>query len=108
MKTKPTRKQLILLLGLIIIIGALVGRKYALAGSIISLTAIGIWLLNGFLPALATVVNFKKAGQTEKAALIAYLVFIYIFLRGAISHTIPYFLLLLTFAMEYILDDKKK
>lgn len=108
MKKRLSPKQTIAVMLAVTVVGALVSRHNYRAGVVVTLVVIGLYILL-CMPALVRGLRgFRKLDRTSKLHLGARLVFVYIFLRGVIAGTIPYFLLLLTFGLEFLLYDDRQ
>lgn len=108
MKKKPTSKQLIAIVLAAIVLGTIVLHRNIRVSHIVTLAIIGSYILYSLPAIIKGMVHFKKADSLTKMRNITWLIFVYILVRGIVGGTIPYFLLLLNFGLEYIIYDSRE
>ncbi len=104
---KISSKTLIQLVVVVIVVGALLHSKYPTAGLIVALCAIGIYLIRNLSTAIRDVRHFKKLNRNAKVRLVTFTALLYILIHGAVTGTIPYFLLLLMLGIDYLIYDNQ-
>lgn len=108
MKKVLSPKQLIVIMLAVSVVGAIISRHNYRAGLIVTLVVIGLYILLCLPAFVRSVRRFKSIAQPSKLHCVTWLIFMYIFVRGIVAGTIPYFLLLLTFGLEFLLYDNEK
>lgn len=101
-------KNLIPILGAVIVVGALIQRDFQLAGLIVALGPVALLLVLRFRAALYNVRRFSSLPRIGKVRVMTYLGLLYIFIHALASGQIAYFLLLLILGIEYLIDDRQK
>ena len=102
---KISSKTLIQLVVVVIVVGALLHSKYPTAGLIVALCAIGVYLLRNLPTAIRDIRHFKN--RNAKVRLVTFTALLYILIHGAVTGTIPYFLLLLMLGIDYLIYDNQ-
>lgn len=106
MKISPKDPQaLIRILVVVTVVGALLYRDYRMAGLVLTLCAVGFYLLFNTRSALRCAFRFRHIRGRQRLRLLTYVALLYIFIGGIVNNTIFYFLLLLVFAVDYLLYD---
>ena len=100
-------KNLIPVLGTVIVVGALVRRDFPLAGLVVTLSAVAILLAVRFRTMVHHVRRFKRLSRIGKVRLMTYVGLLYIFIHAVITGQVAYFLLLLILGIEYLIDDRQ-
>jgi len=106
--TVAGKKNLILAVVGIVVVGALLSREYKAAGLIVSLVPVGCYILADIRRSVAYLVHFRNTGNTQRVKLLTYAVIIYIFVKAIITGEVSYFLLLVMLAVDYIIYDNQK
>ncbi len=101
-------KNLIPVLGAIIVVGALIQRDFQRAGLIVALLAIAVLLIVRFRMVVHHVRRFRFLSRIGKVRVMTYLGLLYIFIHALVAGQIAYFLLLLILGIEYLIDDRQK
>jgi hypothetical protein len=104
---KISSKTLIQLVVVVIVVGALLHSKYPTAGLIIALCAIGVYLLRNLPTAIRDIRHFKQLNRNAKVRLVTYTALLYILIHGAVTGSIPNFLLLLMLGIDYLIYDNQ-
>lgn len=92
---------------LVIVVGALVSRDFPRAGLVLTLLALGVYILRGLPSAVRCLGHFKVADtglrlRTAREALMLVLA-----VSAAVSGDVWYFPILALLALDYITEDKK-
>lgn len=101
-------KNLIPILGAVIVVGALIQRDFQLAGLIVALCAVGALLAVKLRSAVRHIRHFRTLPRIGKVRVMTYLGLLYIFIHALVTGQIAYFLLLLILGIEYLIDDRQK
>ncbi len=101
-------KNLIPVLGTVIVVGALVQRDFPLAGLVVTLSAVATLLVVRFRTMVHHVRRLKSLSRIGKIRVMTYVGLLYIFIHAVIAGHVAYFLLLLILGIEYLIDDRQK
>ncbi len=91
----------------ITVVGALLHRDYAVAGRVVMLVAIGMYLLARVKVALVLARKFRKVGAKEKGRVVIYGAIAAIFVGGLVTGTVASFSLLVLLAVDFVLTDNR-
>ncbi len=101
-------KNLIPILGTVIVGGALVQRDFPVAGVVVALAAVAVLLVVRFRTMVHHIRRFRHLSRIGKVRLMTYVGLLYIFIHAVVTGQIAYFLLLLILGIEYLIDDRQR
>ncbi len=104
---RGNKKNLILAVLFIIVIGALLSREYKTAGLIVSLIPIGFYIAVNTRRAIAYVIHLKRISSRQKMNALSYIIITYIFIHAIVTSKIYYFMLLIMLSIDFIIEDKR-
>ncbi len=90
----------------IVVIGALLGRDYPLAGRIVSMCAVGGYLLLVGRRALGYLLRFASVTGERKVLALTALGMSGVFVHAAVAGRISYFPIVLLLAVDYFVYDR--
>ncbi len=102
----PKRKYIIPAL-VVVILGALVGREYPVAGYWTVVAGFGSYTLTGCVPMIGDLRNFRHLSNRGKARVISWAVMLGVLVSVLWSGRPLYFSILLMLAVEYLLYENK-
>lgn len=86
-----------------ITVGALVSRKFPVAGFWISLSAMAVYLCVDFIKVIKSVFNFSKVNKIVKLRTAMWGVLLIIIISAVAGRTIHYFFMLVLLGVDYFL-----
>ncbi|WP_300283866.1 hypothetical protein [uncultured Alistipes sp.] len=89
-----------------VVIGALLGRECPLAGRIVSMCAVGGYLLLVGRRALGYLLRFGSVTAERRALALTALGMAGVFVHAAVAGTVSYFSLVLLLAVDYFVYDR--
>ena len=90
----------------LVVIGALLGRDCPLAGRIVSMCAVGGYLLLVGRRAVGYLFRFVSVSGERRALALTAIGMAGVFVHAAIAGKIPYFVLVLLLAVDYFVYDR--
>lgn len=92
----------------LIVIGALLGHDYPKSGLVVTLCAVGFYLLLVGRRRIGYLLRFGRIAGDQRVLVGTAACMLYVFARGAFAGTVSYFLLLILFAADYFIYDRRE
>lgn len=97
------RKTLLQVVLVVAVVGGLLYRDYRIAGLVVTLCGIGVYMLANTRRAVRFALHLRQTTGRQRLKLLTYLLLLYIFVSAVATHTVYYFLLLLVLGIDYFL-----
>ncbi len=102
----PARRNIILGVLGAIILGALLGREFPLAGLAVSASAIMAYVAMGARATVGRLRRWRSSGWEQRAQAAIPLIMLLAVAGSFFSHEMPYFIILVLLLAEYMIYDK--
>lgn len=101
-------KTVIQIVVAVTVVGALINHDYKLPGLIVSLIAVGFYLVLNLRMTVARLIHFRHTDRIGRVRLFTGIGILYIFISALVTGSVYYFLLLLMLGIDYLIFDKKE